>query len=160
MYILKQTNILKYGLITISLILSLFCFYVVLGFLGIQELTKPYPYGTFFTWVIIFFGIFYRFTFLVLTIGVFFGIVNVLEWHWIIALLFTLPSFVFIFPKQILNFKIKSKSKSKNTSSNKYSENSNGNSKKAEPKFSTNSKNDDIIEGDYKIINENKDKKD
>ena len=158
MYILKQTNILKYGLITISLILSLFCFYVVIGFLGIQELTKPYPYGTFFTWVIIFFAIFYRFTFLLLTIGVFFGIVNVLEWHWIIALLFTLPSFVFIFPKQILNFKIKSKSK--NTSSNKYSENSNGYSKKAEPIFNNNSKNDDIIEGDYKIINENKNKRD
>ena len=158
MYILKQTNILKYGLITISLILSLFCFYVVIGFLGIQELTKPYPYGTFFTWVIIFFGIFYRFTFLLLTIGVFFGIVNVLEWHWIIALLFTLPSFVFIFPKQILNFKIKSKSK--NTSSNKYSENSNGYSKKSEPIFNNNSKNDDIIEGDYKIINENKNKRD
>ena len=158
MYILKQTNILKYGLITISLILSLFCFYVVIGFLGIQELTKPYPYGTFFTWVIIFFGIFYRFTFLLLTIGVFFGIVNVLEWHWIIALLFTLPSFVFIFPKQILNFKIKSKSK--NTSSNKYSDNSNGYSKKAEPIFNNNSKNDDIIEGDYKIINENKNKRD
>lgn len=158
MYILKQTNILKYGLITISLILSLFCFYVVIGFLGIQELTKPYPYGTFFTWVIIFFGIFYRFTFLLLTIGVFFGIVNVLEWHWIIALLFTLPSFVFIFPKQILNFKIKSKSK--NTSSNKYSENSNGYSKKAEPIFNNNSKNDDIIEGDYKIINEKKNKRD
>tara|TARA_B110000971_G_scaffold159972_1_gene163478 strand:- start:3302 stop:3784 length:483 start_codon:yes stop_codon:yes gene_type:complete len=160
MYILKQTNILKYGLITISLILSLFCFYVVVGFLGIQELTKPYPYGTFFTWVIIFFGIFYRFTFLLLTIGVFFGIVNVLEWHWIIALLFTLPSFVFIFPKQILNFKIKSKLKSKNTTSNKYSENSNSFSKKAEPTYSNNSKNDDIIEGDYKIINENKDKRD
>ena len=160
MYILKQTNILKYGLITISLILSLLCFYVVVGFLGIQELTKPYPYGTFFTWVIIFFGIFYRFTFLLLTIGVFFGIVNVLEWHWIIALLFTLPSFVFIFPKQILNFKIKSKLKSKNTTSNKYSENSNSFSKKAEPTYSNNSKNDDIIEGDYKIINENKDKRD
>ena len=158
MYILKQTNILKYGLITISLILSLFCFYIVVGFLGIQELTKPYPYGTFFTWVIIFFGIFYRFTFLLLTIGVFLGIVNVLEWHWIIALLFTLPSFVFIFPKQILNFKIKSKSKK--TSSNKYSENSNSYSKKAEPKYSNNPKNDDIIEGDYKIINENKDKRD
>ena len=160
MYILKQTNILKYGLITISLILSLFCFYVVIGFLGIQELMKPYPYGTFLAWVIILLGIFYRFTFLLLTIGVFFGIINILEWHWIIALLFTLPSFVFIFPKQILNFKIKSKSKSKSTSSNKYSENSNGFSKKAEPTYSNNSKNDDIIEGDYKIINENKDKRD
>ena len=158
MYILKQTNILKYGLITISLILSLFCFYVVVGFLGIQELTKPYPYGTFFTWVIIFFGIFYRFTFLLLTIGVFFGIVNVLEWHWIIALLFTLPSFVFIFPKQILNFKMKSKVSS--TFSNKYSENSNGPSKKAKSEFRTNSKNDDVIEGDYKIIDDNKNKRD
>ena len=158
MYILKQTNILKYGLITISLILSLFCLYVVIGFLGIQELMKPYPYGTFFAWVIIFLGIFYRFTFLLLTFGVFFGIINILEWHWIIALLFTLPSFVFIFPKQILNFKIKSKSKK--TSSNKYSENSNNYSKKAEPTFSNNSKNDDIIEGDYKIINENKNKRD
>ncbi len=107
MYILKQTNILKYGLITISLILSLFFFYVVIGFLGIQELTKPYPYGTFFTWVIIFFAIFYRFTFLLLTIGIFFGIVNVLEWHWIFAILFTLPSFLFVFPKQFLNFRIK-----------------------------------------------------
>jgi ABC-type multidrug transport system fused ATPase/permease subunit len=89
---------------------------------------------------------------------VFFGIINVLEWHWIIALLFIIPSLVFIFPKQILNFKIKSKSK--NTSSNKYSENSNGYSKKAEPTFNNNSKNDDIIEGDYKIINENKNKRD
>jgi len=158
MYILKQTNILKYGLITISLILSLFCFYVVIGFLGIQELMKPYPYGTFLAWVIILLGIFYRFTFLLLTIGVFFGIINILEWHWIIALLFTLPSFIFIFPKQILNFKMKSKTN--NTFSKKYSEKSNGPSKKEEPKFRKSSKNDDIIEGDYKIINDNKNKRD
>ena len=157
MYILKQTNILKYGLITISLILSLFCFYVVIGFLGIQELMKPYPYGTFFTWVIIFLAIFYRFTFLLLTIGVFFGIINILEWHWIFALLFTLPSFIFIFPKQILNFKMKSKLSG--VFSNKYSKNSNYTSKKAKPTFRNTLKNDDIIEGDYKIINDNKNKK-
>jgi len=158
MYILKQTNILKYGLITISLILSLFCFYVVIGFLGIQELMKPYPYGTFLAWVIILLGIFYRFTFLLLTIGVFFGIINILEWHWIIALLFTLPSFIFIFPKQILNFKMKSKANS--TFSKTYSEKSNDRSKKEEPKFRKNSQNNDVIEGDYKIINDNKNKRD
>ena len=77
MYILKQTNILKYGLITVGLIISLFCFYVIVGFLGIQYLMEPYQYGTFFAWVIILFGVFYRFTFLLLTVGVFFGIINV-----------------------------------------------------------------------------------
>jgi hypothetical protein len=107
MYILKQTNLLKFGLITIGLIVSLFCFYVIVGFLGIEYLMQPYKYGTFFAWAIILFSIFYRFTFLLLTIGVFFGIINVLEWHMIFAIIFTLPSLLFIFPKQILNFKIK-----------------------------------------------------
>ena len=111
MYILKQTNLLKFGLITVGIIVALFCFYVIVGFLGIQFLMEPYQYGTFFAWVIILFSIFYRFTFLLLTIGVFFGIINVLEWHLIFAVLFTLPSLLFIFPKQILNFKIKSKNK-------------------------------------------------
>ena len=109
MYILKQTNLLKFGLITIGLIGSLFCFYVIIGFLGIEYLMQPYKYGTFFAWAIIIFSIFYRFTFLLLTIGVFFGIINVLEWHIIFAIIFTLPSLLFIFPKQILNFKMKTK---------------------------------------------------
>ena len=107
MYILKQTNLLKYGLITLALIIFLFCFYVVVGFLGIEYLLEPYKYGTFFAWIIIIFSIFYRFTFLLLTIGVFFGVINVLEWHMIFAVLFTLPSLLFIFPKQILNLNTK-----------------------------------------------------
>ena len=87
MYILKQTNLLKFGLITIGIIISLFCFYVIVGFLGIEYLMQPYKYGTFFAWAIIIFSIFYRFTFLLLTIGVFFGILNVLEWHMIFAIM-------------------------------------------------------------------------
>ena len=98
MYILRQTNLLKFGLITIGIIIALFCFYVIVGFLGIQYIMEPYKYGTFFAWVIILFSIFYRFTFLLLTIGVFFGIINVLEWHLIFAILFTFPSLLFIFP--------------------------------------------------------------
>ena len=35
-----------------------------------------------------------------LTIGTFFGIINVLEWHWVIALLLTLPSLIFITPRK------------------------------------------------------------
>ena len=155
MYILKQTNLLKYGLITIGIILSLFCFYVIVGFLGIQYLMLPYQYGTFFAWVIILFSIFYRFTFLLLTIGVFFGIINVLEWHLIFAILFTLPSLLFIFPKQILNFKMYSK-KTEEKNSNDFNKYPNTYNQKTMNRFKTKSQNNEVIDGDYEIINENK----
>ena len=107
MFILKQTNILKFGLISLVMIAILFLSYVIVGFIGIQNIMEPYPYGTFFTWIIILLSVFYRFTFLVLTFGVFLGLINVYEWHWIFALLFTLPGFLFMFPKIIRNFKLK-----------------------------------------------------
>ena len=158
MYILKQTNLLKFGLITIGIIISLFCFYVVVGFLGIQFLMEPYQYGTFFAWVIILFSIFYRFTFLLLTIGVFFGIINVLEWHLIFAILFTLPSLLFIFPKQILNFKMKSKNNTK-PQNDAFNEFSNTNSKQSMNRFKTKSKTSEVIDGEYEVINDSENKK-
>ena len=158
MYILKQTNLLKFGLITIGIIISLFCFYVVVGFLGIQFLMEPYQYGTFFAWVIILFSIFYRFTFLLLTIGVFFGIINVLEWHLIFAILFTLPSLLFIFPKQILNFKIKSKNKTK-PQKNNINEFVNTNSQQKMNRFKTKSQTSEVIDGEYEIIKDSENKK-
>lgn len=158
MYILKQTNLLKFGLITIGIIISLFCFYVVVGFLGIQFLMEPYQYGTFFAWVIILFSIFYRFTFLLLTIGVFFGIINVLEWHLIFAILFTLPSLLFIFPKQILNFKIKSKNKTK-PQKNNINEFVNTNSQQNMNRFKTKSQTSEVIDGEYKIIKDSENNK-
>ncbi len=153
MYILRQTNLLKFGLITIGIIIALFCFYVVVGFLGIQYIMEPYKYGTFFAWVIILFGIFYRFTFLLLTIGVFFGIINVLEWHLIFAILFTLPSLLFIFPKQILNFKMGvKKTEKKDNDFNVYT---NTNRQQTMKRFKTKTQNNEVIDGDYEIINEN-----
>ena len=153
MYILRQTNLLKFGLITIGIIIALFCFYVIVGFLGIQYIMEPYKYGTFFAWVIILFGIFYRFTFLLLTIGVFFGIINVLEWHLIFAILFTLPSLLFIFPKQILNFKMSAKKTEKKD--NDFNVNTNTNRQQTMKRFKTKSQNNEVIDGDYEIINEN-----
>lgn len=158
MYILKQTNLLKFGLITIGIIISLFCFYVVVGFLGIQFLMEPYQYGTFFAWVIILFSIFYRFTFLLLTIGVFFGIINVLEWHLIFAILFTLPSILFIFPKQILNFKIKSKNKTK-PQKNNFNEFVNTNSQQNMNRFKSKSQTSEVIDGEYEIIKDSENNK-
>ena len=157
MYILKQTNLLKFGLITIGLIVFLFCFYIIVGFLGIEYLMQPYKYSTFFAWIIILFSIFYRFTFLLLTIGVFFGIINVLEWHIIFAILFTLPSLVFIFPKQILSFKMKSQQKSNKTYQN-YNEETIQPSNKNINRFRQKSQNNDIIDVDYEIIKDNENK--
>ena len=157
MYILKQTNLLKFGLITIGLIISLFCFYVIVGFLGIEYLMQPYKYGTFFAWAIILFSIFYRFTFLLLTIGVFFGIINVLEWHMIFAILFTLPSLLFIFPKQILNFKIKTKRQNSQTNKN-YTEERTQSFNKTRNRFNNKSTNNDIIDADYEIIKDDEKK--
>ena len=157
MYILKQTNLLKFGLITIGLIISLFCFYVIVGFLGIEYLMQPYKYGTFFAWAIIIFSIFYRFTFLLLTIGVFFGIINVLEWHIIFAILFTLPSLLFIFPKQILNFKIKTK-KQKGQANQNYSEERTQSFNKTRNRFNNKSTNNEIIDADYEIIKDEENK--
>ena len=154
MYILRQTNLLKFGLITIGIIIALFCFYVIVGFLGIQYIMEPYKYGTFFAWVIILFGIFYRFTFLLLTIGVFFGIINVLEWHLIFAILFTLPSLLFIFPKQILNFKMRSK-KTEEKKKNDFKKYYNASNQENMNRFKTKSQNNEVIDGDYEIINEN-----
>ena len=144
MYILRQTNLLKFGLITIGLIITLFCFYVIVGFLGIQYIMEPYQYGTFFAWMIILFGIFYRFTFLLLTIGVFFGVINVLEWHLIFAILFTLPSLIFIFPKQILNFKMRSR-KTNEHNNNDFNEYSNTTNKQTMNRFKTKSQNNEVI---------------
>ena len=158
MYILKQTNLLKFGLITVGIIISLFCFYVIVGFLGIQFLMEPYQYGTFFAWVIILFSIFYRFTFLLLTIGVFFGIINVLEWHLIFAILFTLPSLLFIFPKQILNFKMKSKNASKPQKDN-FNEFSNANLKQNMNRFKSKSQTSEVIDGEYEVIKDSENKK-
>ena len=157
MYILKQTNLLKFGLITIGLIVSLFCFYVIVGFLGIEYLMQPYKYGTFFAWAIILFSIFYRFTFLLLTIGVFFGIINVLEWHMIFAIIFTLPSLLFIFPKQILNFKIKTKKQNSQTNKN-YTKERTQPFIKTRNRFNNKSTNNEIIDADYEIIKDEENK--
>ena len=154
MYILKQTNILKYGLITVGLIISLFCFYVIVGFLGIQHLMEPYQYGTFFAWVIILFGIFYRFTFLLLTIGVFFGVINVLEWNIFFAILFTLPSLLFIFPKQIFSFKMNRKTENK-TQNSTFSNSTDASTQPQHNRnrFKSKSQTNEVIDGDYEIIN-------
>ena len=80
---------------------------------------------------------------------------NVLEWHLIFAILFTLPSLIFIFPKQILNFKMRSR-KTKEHNNNDFNEYSNTTNKQTMNRFKTKSQNNEVIDGDYEVINENK----
>ena len=88
----------------------------------------------------------------------FFGIINVLEWHLIFAVLFTLPSLLFIFPKQILNFKIRSKNKTKPRKDD-LNEFSNTNLKQSMNRFNTKSQTSEVIEGEYEVIKDSENKK-
>ena len=88
----------------------------------------------------------------------FFGIINVLEWHLIFAILFTLPSLLFVFPKQILNFKIKSKNKIKPEKDN-INEFANTNSQQSMNRFKSKSQTSEVIDGEYEVIKDSENKK-
>ena len=88
----------------------------------------------------------------------FFGIINVLEWHLIFAILFTLPSLIFVFPKQILNFKMKSKNKTK-PQKDTIDEFANTNSHQNMNRFKTKSQTSEVIDGEYEIIKDSENKK-
>ena len=69
----------------------------------------------------------------------------------IFAIIFTLPSLLFIFPKQILNFKIKLKKQ--NSQTNKITPRKEPNhSIKLKIDLITKSTNNEIIDADYEII--------
>ncbi len=78
------------GLIISFLLFLLFQTYA--GFIGIQH-----HLGSFFAFICLLLAIFFRFT-LPITIGSFFGAMNVWGWNPIFALLFAAPSFMLIIP--------------------------------------------------------------
>ena len=134
-------NIIKLGLIFILLsILSIF-FNIVMGFIGIQ-----FFYGTIVAFLITIISIYFK-VILPLYIGSFFGMIYVLEWHWLIALLVCMPGLLFITPnlfKKVFNINTLRSGNNFNFKSN-YSSNYKNTMK-------TNVKNEDIIEGEYEVI--------
>lgn len=83
------------GLLTLLGILALpaFAFFqLVLGYLGIE-----YHLGMWWGIAGLAVGLIFRFT-LPLTIGVYFGAVDVLDWHWLVGLLVAVPGLVFVIP--------------------------------------------------------------
>ena len=134
-------NIVKFGLIFILLSLLSILFNIIMGFIGIQ-----FFYGTIVALLISIISIYFK-VILPLYIGSFFGMIYVLEWHWLIALLICLPGLLFITPnlfKKVFNINIL-------RSGNKFNFKSN-NSSNFKNTMKTNVKNEDIIEGDYQVI--------
>ena len=84
---------------------------------------------------------------------------NVLDWHLFFAVLFTVPSLRFIFPKQILSFKMKTKSRQKNNTSFDDFSNTSHQTQQNRNRFKTKSQNNDIIDADYEVIKDSKDNK-
>ena len=134
-------NIIKFGLLFIFISFLSILFNIIMGFIGIQ-----FFYGTIVAILITIISIYFKVIF-PLYIGSFFGMIYVLEWHWLIALLICLPGLLFITPnlfKKVFNINALRSRNNFNFKSN-YSSNFKNTMK-------TNVKNEDIIEGDYKVI--------
>ena len=134
-------NIIKFGIIFILLSFLSILFNIVMGFIGIQ-----FFYGTIVALLTTIISIYFK-VILPLYIGSFFGMIYVLEWHWLIALLICLPGLLFITPnlfKKIFNINILKSGNNFNFKSNNGSNFNNT--------MKTNVKNEDIIEGDYEVI--------
>ena len=134
-------NIIKFGIIFILLSFLSILFNIVMGFIGIQ-----FFYGTIVALLITIISIYFK-VILPLYIGSFFGMIYVLEWHWLIALLICLPGLLFITPnlfKRVFNINALRSGTNFNFKSN--------NSSNSKNTMKTNVKNEDIIEGDYKVI--------
>ena len=134
-------EIIKIGLFVILLIILLMLFNIVMGFIGIQ-----FFYGTIVALLITIISLYFK-VILPLYVGSFFGIIYVLEWHWLIALSLCLPGLLFITPnlfKKVFNL---------NTlkSGNNFNFKNHYNSS-FKNTMKTNVTNEDIIDGEYKVI--------
>ena len=134
-------NIIKFGLLFILISFLSILFNIIMGFIGIQ-----FFYGTIVALLITIISIYFK-VILPLYIGSFFGMIYVLEWHWLIALLICLPGLLFITPnlfKQVFNINTLKSGNNFNFKSN--------NSSNFKNTMKTKVKNEDIIEGDYEVI--------
>ena len=112
-----------------------------MGFIGIQ-----FFYGTIVAILITIISIYFK-VILPLYIGSFFGMIYVMEWHWLISLLVCIPGLLFITPnlfKKVFNINT-----FKSGNNFNFKKNFSYNSKKT---MKTNVKNEDIIEGEYEVI--------
>ena len=70
---------------------------MVVGYIGVE-----YHFGTVWAIVAIFASLMFRFT-LPITIGAFFGAMDVLGWHWALSALFVAPGLAFLIPGVLIS---------------------------------------------------------
>ena len=143
---INPLNILKIGIFIVLSLFILMLFHIIVGFLGLQ-----YFFGTLVSIIITIACVFFKFP-LPLTLSSFFGIIHVLEWHWFFAIIITLPGLMFLSPRKFTNmfnaktfksgFTFKNTNDSKNTNT-----------------YKTNVYNTEIIDGEYKVIDDDDKKK-
>ena len=138
---MNMFNIIKFGLLFILISFISILFNIIMGFIGIQ-----FFYGTIVALLITIISIYFK-VILPLYVGSFFGMIYVFEWHWLIALLISLPGLLFITPKLFKKIFNINTLRSVNNFNFK-----NDNSSNFKSTMKTNVKNEDIIEGDYKVI--------
>ena len=140
--VLNSLNLLKIGILLIIILLSTMIFHLVLGYLGFQ-----YFFGTTIAVLLTILCIFFRFS-LPLSIGTFFGIIYVLEWHWFFAILISLPGVIFFTPNKFKStFNV-------NTFRQGYNFDTKKKYNKKNQTFKTNVKNSEIIDGEFEVIND------
>ena len=144
---MNPLDVLKIGIIIVISLFILMIFHLVVGFLGMQ-----YFFGTLIALMFAIFCIYFKFS-LPLTVGTFFGIIYVLEWHWFFAIILTLPGIFFLSPNKFKKtFNVK-------TFKTGYDFKGKEDFSKNAETLKTNVKNTDIIDGEYKILNEDNEKK-
>ena len=142
-------NILKFGILFILLSLLSVLFNIIMGFIGIQ-----FFYGTIVALLITIISIYFK-VILPLYIGSYLGMIYVLDWHWTIALLICIPGLLFMTPKLFMNFFNIEKLKSKYRDNDDFKKEDNSDINYT---MKTNVKNEDVIEGEYEVIKDEKKK--
>ncbi|MBP7709846.1 MAG: hypothetical protein KA100_02105 [Rickettsiales bacterium] len=80
------------GMIGVAALLLFGVLQLYAGYIGID-----YHFGSIWAFIAVTLAIVFRFT-LPITIGAFFGAIDVWNWHWLLASLFVAPGLVFIVP--------------------------------------------------------------
>jgi hypothetical protein len=94
-----NANLKKLGLLVVGGVLALLAlalFQLIVGYMGITHYFGSIA-GIFAIIGLLFFRLFAPFV-----VGAFFGMTTVLGWHWLVALIITLPGIILIVPKLML----------------------------------------------------------
>jgi len=90
--LIERNEVEKMGALFFVVFIGYGILQIVAGFVGIE-----YGLGPWWAWGALIAAFMFRFT-LPITVGAFFGAMNVWDWHWFFALLFAAPGLALVIP--------------------------------------------------------------